>query len=278
MSISNRLFETAIQDLNSAEILYNSNHYNLALFQLQQSVEKFVKSFGIKTGIIKSEDIARKINHLPHKVFSQLYQKQIEELSELANTPLFISDMIPPHQRGKSKRKENLENLKGLHYKITNVELLKIKEIPTDQIESFIEGAYSLDKEPIFDDEELFSNFKDDIVKTNKHFIEYFKGNKSIKTLSEDLINKSNEIAKNKVITHKRETIRESKFAYICYVWINLSLMTSPHEQSTRYPSTINDESPQNVYTINHNIIKHIPEFIELMRRTIENYNQIYEN
>lgn len=132
MNISERLFQTAIQDLNSVEILYNSKHYNLALFQLQQSVEKFVKSFGIKTKIIKPEDIARKINHLPHKVFTRLYQNQIDELSKYSGTPLLIPDMVPPHQRGKSKAKENLEKLKGLHTKVNNAELLKIKEIPID--------------------------------------------------------------------------------------------------------------------------------------------------
>lgn len=277
MNISEKLFKIAIQDLNSVEILYDSNHYNLALFQLQQSVEKFVKSFGIKTEIIKPEDIARKINHLPHKVFTRLYKNQIEELSKYNGTPLLIPDMVPPHQRGKSKAKEKLENLKGLHSKITNAELLKIKEIPIDEIEKFIEGAKELEKEPTFDDETLFAEIKDDFIKTNQHFIEYFKGDENIKSLSENFINESDDITKNKIILHKQNEIRQSKFHYISYVWINLSLVTAPHEQSTRYPSTINEDDPENLYDKNHNVIKHIPEFVEMMKKSIEKYKEVYE-
>ncbi|MFK5880249.1 MAG: HEPN domain-containing protein [Flavobacteriaceae bacterium] len=277
MNISERLFETAIQDLNSVEILYSSKHYNLSLFQLQQSVEKFVKSFGIKTEIIKQDEIAKKISHLPHKVFTRLYQNQIEELSKYSGTPLLIPDMVPPHQRGKSKVKEDLENLKGLLSKVSNSELLKIKEIPIDEIKGLIEGAKELEKEPIFDDDKLFTEFKDDLVKTNQHFKEYFKGDENIKNLSEGYINKSDLIAKNKVIIHKQNRIRQNKFGYISYVWINLSLMTAPHEQSTRYPSIINDENPINLYNEDHNIIKHIPEFVEMMRKSIEKYNAVYE-
>jgi len=278
MNISERLFETAIQDLNSVEILYNSSHYNLALFQLQQSVEKFVKSFGIKTEIINPKDITRKINHLPHKVFTRLYQNKIEELSKYSGTSLLIPEMIPPHQRGKSNTKEKLENLKDLHSKVNNAELLKIKEIPIEEIEKFIKGAKELEEEPSFNDEKLFVEIKDDFVKTNEHFIEQFKGDENIKKMSEKLISLSDEITKNKVLNHKQNRIQQSKFGYISYVWINLSLITSPHEQSTRYPSTINDDSPNNLYDKNHNVIKHIPELVEMMRKTIEKYKEVYEN
>ena len=276
MDISERLFETAIHDLDSVEILFNSKHYNLALFQLQQSVEKFVKSYGIKTRIIKPQDIASKINHLPHKVFTRLYQNQIDELSKYNGTPILIPDMVPPHQRGKSKVKENLENLKGLHSKISNAQLVKIKEIPINQIKEFIKGANELEKEPIFDDSILFTEIKDDFVKTNQHFMEYFKDDINIKKISETLINNSDEISKNKVAIYKQNQIRECKFKYVSYVWINLSLITAPHEQTTRYPSIINEDNPKNVYDENHNVIKHIPEFLEIMRISIEKYKDVY--
>ena len=71
MKISKKLFDTAIKDLETAEILYNAQHFNTALFHLQQSVEKLVKSFGIETKSVKPEEISNKINHLPHKVFLQ---------------------------------------------------------------------------------------------------------------------------------------------------------------------------------------------------------------
>lgn len=279
MTLSERLFETAKQDLNSVEILFNSGQYNLALFQLQQSVEKFVKSFGLKTEIIEPKDIAKKISHLPHKVFTRLYQNQIVELSKYSGTPLLIPDMVPPHQRGKSKVKENVQGLKNLRSDILNyAELNKKNLVEIKDVRKFIESAKELEAEPIFDDDKLYAEIKDDFVKTNEHFIEYFKGDDNIKSISEGFIKNSDEITKNKVETHKHNRIRQSKFCYISYVWINLSLITSPHEQSTRYPSTSDESIPNSMYDQNHVLIKHIPEFIEMMKKTIIRFKEVYGN
>lgn len=277
MNLSERLFETAKRDLNSVEILYNSGQYNLALFQLQQSVEKFVKSFGLKTEIIEPKDIAKKISHLPHKVFTRLYQNQIDELSKYSGTPILIPDMIPPHQRGKSKTKENVKGIENLRSDILKyAELNKNNLIEIKDVIKFIDSAKELETEPSFDDDKLHAEIKDDFVKTNEHFIKYFKGDDNIKSLSEDFIKNSDEIAKNKVEVHKQNRIQQSKFGYISYVWINLSLITSPHEQSTRYPSTSDESNPNSLYNQNHVLIKHIPEFLEMMDKTIIRYKEVY--
>lgn len=278
MDISERLFETAIKDLNSVGVLYESNHYNLALFQLQQSVEKLVKSFGLKTNIIRPDDIAKKINHLPHKVFTRLYQDQIQEISKYKNTTSLIPDMVPPHQRGKSKIKENLESLEKLHTKVNNTDLSKIKNISTDEINLFIEGAKELEKEPIFDEQKIFDEIKDDFVKTHEHFKTYFNGDLNIAKISDAFISNSDEITRVKVIEHKNNVIRQNNFKYISYIWINLSLITSPHEQSTRYPSISTTDKPSDVYDINNLLIKNIPEFVELLNKTIIKYKEIYKN
>ena len=279
MNLSERLFETAKRDLNSVEILYDSGQYNLALFQLQQSVEKFVKSFGLKTEIIEPKDIAKKISHLPYKVFTRLYQNQIDELSRYSGTPILIPDMVPPHQRGKSKTKEKVKGLENLRSDILNyAELNKNNLIEIKDVIRFIDSAKELETEPIFDEDKLHAEIKDDFVKTNKHFIKYFKGDDNIKSLSEDFIKNSDEIAKNKVEVHKQNRIQQSKFGYISYVWINLSLITSPHEQSTRYPSTSDESNPNSLYNQNHVLIKHIPKFLEMMDKTIIRYKEVYGN
>ena len=277
MSLSERLFETANDDLNSVELLFSSGHYNLALFQLQQSVEKFVKSFGIKTGIIEPKDISKKISHLPHKVFTRLYQNQIDELSKYNGTPLLIPDMVPPHQRGKSKTKENLETITSLRGQILDyAELNKSNLIEKEDLDKFIFSATELEIEPTFDDNELFNEIKEDFIKTNEHFINYFKGDKNIKSISEDFIKNSDEFAKNKMEVHKQNEIRQYKFGYISFVWINLSLITSPHEQSTRYPPISNPGSPKSIYNNDHVLIRHIPEFLKMMKKTVIKYKEIY--
>jgi hypothetical protein len=276
MEVPEKLLEIAIRDLESVKILFRSKHYSLALFQLQQAVEKLVKSFGIKTNVIKPEEIARKINHLPHKVFTKLYQTQIEELSRRNKTPILLADMIPPHQRGKSKTKEHLENLKRLQSRVASSELLKGKSISLDDVARFIMESKMLEKPPTFNTRKLQLELKDDFVKTNLHFIDYLKGDENVRVISEHLIANSDEIAKRKVEQYKFSKKQEAKYKYISFVWVNLSLLTSPHEQAARYPSITNSETPNSLYDENNVIIKHIPQFLKMLKKTIKNYREVY--
>ncbi len=238
MEIRQKIFDTAVQDLKSVMILFNSGHYNLAVFQLQQAVEKFVKSFGLHSKIIKPEDLAKKISHLPHKVFIRQYSKEIEELSRRSGTPLLIPEMIPPHQRGKSNNKEKIEGLEKLKNKIhESARSGDIKNISANEIKQFIEQSKELEKEHVFDENKLFQDFKDDFIETNQHFKKYFKDFRDdfiINDIEDSLENPDSKV-RNRILNYKHRLRQEEKFSYIFFVWVNLSLITSPHEQSSRY-------------------------------------------
>lgn len=254
MSIAKRLFETAVEDLKAVEVLYNSRHYNLAVFQLQQSVEKFVKSFGIYTKVIEAEDMGKTINHLPHKVFTKLYENQIGELSSRSKKPVFIPDLIPPHLRDNNDLKEKLDDIIGLYSEVKKAESRRHEILLLEELQQFINGAETLDNERSFDEDKLLEDLKNDFEKTNEHFIEYFKDDENVKSISKDLIENSQKIAQNKLAKYKLDQIRSNKFNYISYVWINLSFITSTHQQSTRYPSAINKDTPNTLYD-EHNVI-----------------------
>lgn len=278
MSIAKRLFETAVEDLKAVEVLYNSRHYNLAVFQLQQSVEKFVKSFGIYTNAIKPEDMGKTINHLPHKVFTKLFENQISELSKRREKPIFIADLIPPHLRDNNDVKDKLDDIKGLYSEVKKAETRRHEILLLEELQQFINGAETLDDEPSFDEEKLLEDLKIDFVKTNEHFIDYFKDNENVKSISEELIKNSHEIAQNKLAEYKLDQIRSKKFNYISYVWINLSFITSTHQQSTRYPSAINEDTPNTLYDENNVIIQNMPDLIKIMKKTVEKFKAVYPN
>jgi HEPN domain-containing protein len=262
--------------LIAVEILYKSGHYNIALFQLQQAIEKLVKSFGIRVGAIKPEEMTKKISHLPHKVFTRLFEIQIEELTKQRKTSLFIPDIIPPHQRDSRKSDEILENTKRLYLKIKSVEQEKNDTITSEEIVKFIEGAEILQKIPDFDDNQLFDELKDDFIKIHKHFIECFKNDKNIREISEELIKNCDEIIYSNVQQYKKERIRGINYNYLSYVWINLSLMTSPHEQNSRYPSLTDDITPMKKYNHENYLIKSIPQLVELTNKSIAKYNEVF--
>jgi hypothetical protein len=80
------------------------------------------------------------------------------------------------------------------------------------------------------------------------------------------------------LIQYKLDQIRSSKFNYISYVWINLSLLTSSHQQSTRYPSITNEETPKELYNENNIMIQKIPEFVKMMKKSIQKFKEVYPN
>lgn len=278
MNLSNEIFKIAENDLETVTQLYDSKHYNLAVFQLQQAVEKLVKSYGLKTKVIEPEDLAKRISHLPHKVFTRQYSKEIDELSNRRDTPLFIPEMVPPHQRGKSNYKKKIEGLKRLQAKIhesANPE--ENRNITSEEIEQFLEQSKGLEKEYIFDEEKLFKDFKDDFIKTNEHFKEYFKGgDKFILSDIQDSLDNPDEKVRNRISNYKYQFRQEEKFTFISFVWVNMSLITSSHEQTTRYPSIVSDETPREFYTLENALVKHIPDFVTLIKKTINKYKEIF--
>ncbi len=279
IKLAKKLFKTAENDLKAAEVLYNSGNYNIALFQLQQSVEKFVKSYGIRMEIIKPEDLQRKISHLPHKVFTRQYSGEAKKLIEQEKTPILIPDMIPPHQRGKSRRKEKIEGLEKLHDRINKVEIPKFKNISKEDLTQFVEESKELEIEHQFNEEKLFKDLKEDFVKTHEHFKEYFKQFKDDFIINDvkKRLEKADEYVKHQVLDHKFKYRQEEKITYITYVWINLSLITAPHEQSTRYPDLSSGETPEEYYTNENVVIEFMPKFIELMKKTVEKFNEVFE-
>jgi HEPN domain-containing protein len=279
IKLAKKLFKTAENDLKAVEVLYNAGNYSISLFQLQQSVEKFVKSYGIRMEIIKPEDLSRKISHLPHKVFTRQYSGEAKKLINQEKTPILIPEMIPPHQRGKGKTKEKIKALEKLHDRINKVDIPKFKNITKKELTQFVEGSKELEIKHQFNEEKIFKDLKEDFIKTHEHFQEYFKqfNDDFIINDVKKRLEKTDEYVKHQVLDYKFKYRQEEKITYIKYVWVNLSLLTAPHEQSTRYPNLFSEETPEEYYTNENVVIEFIPRFIELMKKTVEKFNEVFE-
>jgi HEPN domain-containing protein len=73
---SNELRVIACQDLKAAKHLYKGGFYPQAVFYLQQSVEKGLKSYSVSQGFIDEEESRREISHKTLKI----YEKNMKEL------------------------------------------------------------------------------------------------------------------------------------------------------------------------------------------------------
>lgn len=279
IKLAKLLFKTAENDLQAVETLFNAKNYNLSLFHLQQSVEKFVKSYGIRMEIIEPKDLTKKIRHLPHKVFTRMYSQEAKKLKDRSNTKILIPDMIPPHQRGKDNTKEKISGYEKLHNIINNVDIPKFKEITRDDLSQFIDESKEFEKEHQLDEEKIFNDIKEDWVKTHQHFQEYFKQFNDDFLLQDvkKRLEKTDEYVKYKVSNYKFRYRQNEKIQHFSYVWINLSLITAPYEQTTRYPNFLEEKTPIETYSSGNLIIEFIPEFIIVMKKAVENFKEVYE-
>jgi len=66
-----RFLAIAQQDLKVARCLHDNGYYSQAVFYLEQSVEKGLKSFAIFTGIINEQEARRPISHQTMKIYSK---------------------------------------------------------------------------------------------------------------------------------------------------------------------------------------------------------------
>lgn len=61
--------DSSKRDLAAYRSLYSKgNNYANSIYHLQQSVEKLVKSWGLKSGKISESDLKRKVSHRPGKI------------------------------------------------------------------------------------------------------------------------------------------------------------------------------------------------------------------
>lgn len=278
MRIEKKLLEIGKRDLDSAIILYEAKFYSQAIFSLQQSIEKCVKSYGVKSNAIKEKDLARKINHLPHKVFSRLFDNKLTELKEQKIYKSILPEIIPPHQRNRNCDDE-IGMLEDVYNQTKNVQIFC--DTSNQEIETLISGANEIDSLEITNEKELYELIKDDYLKTYTHFKDFFskgKNNEQIVEDIEDSISNPDDVIENLFARKKVEFEYRKKNNYISYVWVNLSIITSPHEQASRYPSSQTGNSPDEFYNEKNILVALFPEMVKLMKNSIGKYEEICFN
>ena len=279
MTVAEDLLEIAKKDFEACNVLYEQKIYNVFVFQLQQSIEKLVKSYGIEAGIIEEKDLRKKISHLPHKVFARYFGKKLEQERILAK-PTLLSDMIPPHQRQSEKTKQDyIDGLERVYKRASHVSLDEMSKISSLEIKEVIEGFKSLE---IFeyDEEARLKLIRDDFKKSYEHYKYYFKTvikedeNAPSMQLFDLMLSNMEELTLRQLQEDKALHDERHKITQIFYAWYNLSVITSPHEQTSRYPSQTGPQ-PLKVYTAKHPIVENFEEIKFIITKTTQFYTEL---
>ncbi len=281
MILELELLNTGKKDLSAAQALYDTEHYSNAIFMLQQAVEKCIKSYGITIKIIDEAALANKINHSAYKIFTREVKAKLDKLKEYNNTTILIPELIPPHQRVKSNDEEKIATLKRFYEKLNFVNVNELENLTEEELRSFIISVRLFNIKPVEDEQKIFNHFKDDWIKTNEHFLNYFStlfSGKELDGLLESVnfsLKNADYFAGNKVANYKYELEKSQVDNHLILVWFNLSIATTPHEQRSRYPSS-KSRSLNEIYNSEHILVKYFPDIIYIMEKSIEHYERIY--
>jgi hypothetical protein len=260
-SLADVTLENAIEDLKVSRLLFRNKHYARSFFNLQQCVEKSVKSFGYFFRLF-DEDIARNGKQIGHNTI-QAYPVSLEQYQKIAT---FL----------KSEQNNNV----GLKMLFDEIPFFTgIENNVTIALDDFREWSQSVDKNHSNSrlDEYLKilqtrSSEAEDVLKLlkNKKYSKEIKDymcEESKNTVIDQLQFQCRKMHKpflpiRKKIEECFESFTQKKsdnlllFGFYQYYSMEsllyLGLITQSHEQTTRYPNFKKSFNPLSFYDANH--------------------------
>lgn len=123
---SKDLLDNAKLDLEASKLLYSNKIYPQAVFHLQQSVEKTVKSIYILTSDVDEKILINEIGHASIKVYKKIFEKTVKDIFEL-DRPIKESDYPSTDKIIRNKVTYGVINL-DLNWKSISEEWNKAKQ------------------------------------------------------------------------------------------------------------------------------------------------------
>ena len=270
-----RFLAVAQQDLAAAQCLYDRKYYPQAVFYLEQSVEKGLKSFAIFLGIITEEEAHRRIGHQTMKIYvkttDQFKQRvdaihldpKLERMFEgIVDVPRLSGQMNralqfmretaqekPDVLSNTDKRLQNyLTGLKKLHRNYESLQtVIQQLSISESKFRGFKKTILSMIGRYMEDRPEEFEKFKQAVEKQLKR---------------EDL---------EKITKESLTVLIPPIFIYTSFLY--LSRLLASHVQ-LRYPNA--DFDPLEFYTPQMPLIRKFPQLRDYAAVTLKALEQLY--
>lgn len=267
----------AKKDLRASEMLYNNNFYPQAIFYLQQSLEKTIKSFSLKSGILKKSQV-KKYSHKSIDIFRKILRDEINSnnintlitnIPSLKKTKLInefnVSELIENQNKLRSflDRLFNLQNIDKELIDITEDELVFVmKEINNIQNE-FKKIIIQINNQNI---KINYLEMENELLKVEKKI----KESKNIKNSESIIENYFKEIDKN--ITESDFKKITKKIINLLYISCSLFLLTCVfsfnHAELTRYPTK--KRNPTTLYDNNYSLVKQYFNLKNILQKVIK--------
>jgi|GEM_PF-5680279 len=269
-------YKTGKTHLRDSKILFEAESYSNSIFLLQQSVEMVAKAYGLMTGVIQIEDV-KKIGHKPHKIATNELMKNKETFgyaeSNLPNIMSVFPDEIAEGMREYSNvianfSKRKFEKLDEEFYLLDN-----------NYVDDLVEGFQDLLKIPSILQK---VNYEEEVTPLIKETLENIVSEIESHTGSKpeefaDLLKEENLNLLIKISGVIVQTLM-AKMIYMGQGIMQLSLITSSHNQPTRYPCPCCYEIPDNTYNADDVIVNRYPDLITIYENTLSIFDDFFIN
>lgn len=272
MNLEIGFFETAKSDFRSAKILHKNGEYGNAIFLLQQGVEKLTKSYGLINKIIQPNGV-KGISHNPKRVFDKQIETQQEEFDKTASIEKIFPDLF------KFQLNEQKIDFTGYNEKFREASNSMTQLNPKDFLWISDEDLDTIKNQINEIDTEVeinFEDFRNDFPDLFKSIIAQIESKTNI-----DLV-EAKEILENEEFIPAMEKIliefipMSLKIMKVHLSLFFFSLITSGHNQLSRYPCLCCGEIPKNNYTQEEVIVDRYNEIHEIMMNTVELFEEVF--
>ncbi len=283
-------YRMAIEDLKASKLLYRHKRYPLAVFSLQQSIEKSFKYYGIRTTLWESK--VDKLRHHPLKMFYGPAQEQLrmqKKISKNKDAPEIAA---------------SLSSKMGIDYEQGSKEMVEYQNSFISIIND-CKGYYYLDEETlsswISEMKELCSSFAEGYKKIYSKKVTKEQWDNTTDTFLNKMEIVSLELCREHSIPQEKQDelrsnlesmkiqsrasleIYRARASYLLLLFevgillVILSTIISAHEQLSRYPfikgelPEIDDDiDPLSYYTKELPLIKHFHQLQKYTQITLD--------
>ncbi len=268
-------YKTGKTHLRDSKILFEVESYSNSIFLLQQSVEMVVKAYGLMTGVIQIEDV-KKIGHKPHTIVTNELMRTKEELNYVeSNIPDIMSVFPDEMANGMREYSGAVANLSKRKFERLDEEFYLLDNNYVDEI---VEGFQSLLEIPNLLEKGNYEEVTPFIKEILENIIDEAESHLGSKPQElADLLEEENLRVLIKISGILVQTLW-TKTMYLGQGLIQLSLITSSHNQRTRYPCPCCYEIPDNTYTNNSVIVDRYSDLVAIYEKTLSIFDDFFIN
>ncbi|MDX1910386.1 MAG: HEPN domain-containing protein [Saprospiraceae bacterium] len=263
-SIAQQFLEIARKDLNAARLLRENGEFPMAIFALQQSVEKTMKALGLEGAMVSFDELASgQIGHKAYRIFragAQQMSKKVQSVLVQLETDPSALDFLPISKKAFQQYHLQLKTQEG---KIGNLQSADYAELDATEFaelfKSFEEAAkISLDVPP--------EDFQ-------KQMIAWFQGVAQNKVKSpinpDEMVAFCSDLDNVKLLLNALDKVVRIEI-WAVSILFPLSIITTAHEADSRYPCANCGHHPPEYYRPGLPLVDNLGKLIEWQSKCID--------